>query len=534
MAPNDDTEETAPEANAGITEQEAVPVFGEVDDSRSGRFRPPDQPPTVLGVHSVDLGVFVEEKFGVSGMKEPPRPRWQPGIVEVEFTEADIPSRMLTKYGSSGGSAEGAGDWPEPLRQLLQKYGYIRWARTFPISYSSPKEGAEESPRAKAKALDRDRFITFFFSEDAEVPVIAAEFGELAIVAHAASVPGLAPASPFTEPFTGTNDQVNPNHFCTPQGCFQNQWYLFRCGVDKAWQSVPEGVSGRDIVIADIDWGFSPNHVDLRERIELKHNTIRDDNANPADDEIVSDGKGIAHGTAVLGLAGAAANGFGMVGVAFESTLWAIQAGNDVTKDHKYWVEAIDFVCDEVSNGRRKIIILEIQTETLGNIEQSLRINKAIKDAIDANVVVCVPAGNGGDFADLDDNGNLIPWTGSILVGATMFNADSAINARAESNFGERVVVYAPGDVKNDLTCRPDVTNRGYRHDFGGTSGATAKVAGVVALMLQVNKELETKDIRDILRQTGTPITNDPSNSGVFLDARAAVCEALRRAGGEC
>ena len=483
------------------TEQEAGPVLMDVDDSRSGRFK---------------MGSSLSERL---------EPAWKPGIVEVEFKEADIPRSMLARCGPSGGSAKDVGQWPEELRQILDRYGFVRWERTFPTSYPWSKENAARSPLAQAIESDRDRFITFYFPQDADVAFIADEMEQARPVARAAPVPGLVPPSPLAEPLTGTDDQVNVEHLCTtPTNCLQNQWYIFRCGVNHAWQLLPGGVSGRNVVVADIDWGFRTTHIDLLERIKFQFNTIKDN-------EIVSNGTEIPHGTAVLGLAGAAANGFGMVGFAYESDLWAIQAGDNVTKDHKFWVEAIDLVRDKDSAGCRKVIVLEIQTENhLGNIEQSVQISQAIKNAIQAGVVVCVAAGNAGKNAALDDNDKEFPETGSILVGATKFNQDSSINERADSNWGERVVVYAPGDRIHDVTCCSG-NIRGYRHDFGGTSSATAKVAGTVALMLQVNDKLRHEDIRDILRQTGSSITDDPSKPpGVFLNAKDAVNESLKRA----
>jgi uncharacterized tellurite resistance protein B-like protein len=80
--------------------------------------------------------------------------------------------------------------------------------------------------------------------------------------------------------------------------------------------------------------------------------------------------------------------------------------------------------------------------------------------------------------------------------------------------------------------------NRAYHcRRFGGTSGAAAKVAGVVALMLSRNS-MEPREVRAVLtdpcrtqRVTSEPSSqsNDPvKEGGVFLNAAAAVIENIR------
>jgi hypothetical protein len=121
----------------------------------------------------------------------------------------------------------------------------------------------------------------------------------------------------------------------------------------------------------------------------------------------------------VLGLAGAADIDLGMAGFAYGATLWPIQAnsGPGTALSGNSWARAIDWVRTADSGGRRKVIILEVQTNpALGNYEQVLSVNAAIMTAIANGIVVCMAAGNRN--AGLDDAGNPIQDTGSILVGA--------------------------------------------------------------------------------------------------------------------
>ena len=90
-----------------------------------------------------------------------------------------------------------------------------------------------------------------------------------------------------------------------------------------------------------------------------------------------------------------------------------------------------------------------MQTGPFGNYEMVPSVNAAIRTAIAHGVVVCVAAGNGDRDAGIDDSGNPIPETGSILVGATEYHATQ--NRRAGfSNFGARITVCAPGDSSQE------------------------------------------------------------------------------------
>jgi len=341
-------------------------------------------------------------------------------------------------------------------------------------------------------------------------------------VAKAVEVPRAAPPQGVmlpSDPLIGPSNgalQVNA------QG-IESQWYLHRTKVPQAWPYA----RGRDVVVADIDWGCRTSHSDLKSGIEQTFNVV----SGQAD---VTKGTEVGHGTGVLGIAGARSNARGITGYAPEAALWVVQADSAVgvtpSLERSYWAEAIDYVRLSASAGRPKVIILEVQTTPGGNYEQVPSVHRAVRAAIASGCVVCVAAGNGDRPADRSDAGEPFGPTGSILVGATAY--DPVANRRAWfSNYGAQIVVSAPGDSQHDVTCAPG-GDSAYRNGFGGTSGAAPKVGGAAALMLSVNLRLSHSDVREILATTGSAIQQDPGKPvGVFLDAEAAVAEALRRRG---
>jgi subtilisin family serine protease len=434
---------------------------------------------------------------------------WVPGLVEVKFRSANDSGLIDFDFSEPLDRATRPKYWSTGLTDVLIRFGMRTWRPSFPLRYSWSKESEEEA-RAFYSKSGRDRLITLRFPDDADVSRIAKDLQKLPEVTRANPVAKIAPPAgrATDEPLFGTSDQI------TMLGALEQQWYAFRCKLPEAL----ERATGKDVIIADIDWGFDTLHEEYGEFIELTKNMFR----LSAD---VTEGSQ-DHGTAVLGLAGARINYDGMVGFAPDSILWAIQAGSDseFDSDIKYddWKEAVDFVRAEDST-KRKVIILEIQTESGGNIEVTEAINQVVRDAIAANIVVCVPAGNSAGDAGKDDNNFDIPPTGSVLVGATFFDA---VDNFVASKDGPRIVVYAPGDENHDVTCK---TPSGHTNTFGGTSGAVAKVAGAVALMLEANGLLTPQEVREILGHSEIPVFNGPDNVGVLLDCDKAVTESLQR-----
>ncbi len=430
---------------------------------------------------------------------------WMPGLVQVVFT-SPVTEGFEDAMEHDKLPKEWGGD---ELKKIFEK-NKGTWRPSFPVLNPwSKRESEEDLKRAKDfyTLSKRGRFVTFRFPPEADVVEIAAELEKLAQenpaqIERAKPVAKVVPPQ-INDPLFGESDQVQ-----TLTGGLDTQWYAFRCNLRQAL----EHVDGRGVVVAVIDWGFDVSHPDYSEGITLTWN------AKYLNDT-VGNGNAIHHGTGALGLAGARLNNSrGMVGFAPDANLWAIQAGEDDEFDPEYWVKAIDFVREQVSP-HRKVIILEVQTAFRGNIESNPVINQAIRDAVEANIVVCVPAGTGTGDAGKDENGDDIPETGSILVGAT------DVGNHVIGKTGTRITVYAPGDPEHDVTCTS--LPGGYTNYFGGTSGAVAKVGGAIALLLDADNLLTPADLKEVLRQYKTSAVKVTGTGeeevGVLLDCEYAV-----------
>ena len=388
-------------------------------------------------------------------------------VVELELRPGAVPD--AAKLGVSpatflGNSAPGANTAaPDSgLRAVLSSLGLVDARPVFSAEQITADEehrrptrtlsGSGDLAPAQASALERTpplgNFVRISFPAGTNATEVLRALRASPEVAQAVPVPDalpptVAPSFPaLTDPLIGAfGDGVTPD----AQTGLERQWYLHRTRVPEAWSLS----RGRGVVIADIDWGFRTTHQDLGTNLDL----ARSYNAVDGGQDI-GFGPAISHGTAVTGIAAGAGNGKGIAGYAPEATLWLIQA-NDAPgprKAEEPWASAIEYVRTADSGGKRKVIILEVQTGAYGNYEQVPSVNAAIRRAIASNCVVCVAAGNGDRPADVNDRGEPIPPTGSILVGATAFAGTS--NPRAGfSNYGSRVVVSAPGDPAHDITC---------------------------------------------------------------------------------
>ena len=436
----------------------------------------------------------------------------EPGIVEIEFRDDVRPRISPPQAGELVNMVSSSGISLNAITKILQSHQLQKAESSFQTSETEAAQAQTTAQKRDASIPNLESFMTLHFPSKADTLSIAKELEQLPEVVRAVAVPkAIPPLTPINEPLVGTTDHVVMN----PATGLENQWYVFRCHLNDAW----DVAVGTGVVISDIDWGYRTSHQDLSTRLDMSRAYNAYDGGSN-----VSTGSSISHGTAVMGIAGGADNGAGMAGFAPGATLWPVQAdsGPGAPLGGNAWARGIDWVRTSDSGGKRKVIILEVQTGSYGNYEMVPSVNAAIRTAIAHGVVVCVAAGNGNRDAGIDDAGNPIPPTGSILVGATEYHASQ--NRRAGfSNFGSQIVVCAPGDSSHDLTCSSS-SDTAYRNGFGGTSGATPKVAGTAALLLEAKPDLSHEEIRNILKSTGTAVVTDANKPvGTFLNAAAAV-----------
>jgi subtilisin family serine protease len=232
-------------------------------------------------------------------------------------------------------------------------------------------------------------------------------------------------------------------------------------GGSQSATAVIPGQGGAGARVAVLDTGVDCAHEDLAGGCIY--------GANFASAGAPFDGHG--HGTHVAGIIGARANGAGTIGVAPESTVYAVKVLSDAGSGALSWVAAgIDWA---VANN------MDVINMSLSASTGSIALAEAVAAAQAAGVLVVSAAGNSGCCNTV---GYPAKYAGSMAVGAV--DANDAI--ASFSSTGPEVDITAPGvavrapvPTGSCTLCDPS----GYRV-LNGTSMATPHVAGVGALLM--------------------------------------------------
>ncbi|MFX1518083.1 MAG: S8 family serine peptidase [Promethearchaeota archaeon] len=239
------------------------------------------------------------------------------------------------------------------------------------------------------------------------------------------------------------------------------------------------------------------------------------------------------HGEAVLGILVGGENGYGVTGIANQARIGMV---THYPKYQSYSVaRAIDCAASHMEAG--DVLLIEAQTggahdkdgDGTGDyvpVEWRQAEFDAIAVVTAQGIVVVEAAGNGNENLDKPvyggkfDRSERDSW--AIIVGAgAPPNYYQPVRSRLDfSTYGSRVDVQGWGRLVTtagygDLFDGEDDPNQYYTDSFGGTSSASAMVAGAAAILQGVQmscsgKPMHPIKVRQILTETGTPQEEGP------------------------
>jgi subtilisin family serine protease len=296
--------------------------------------------------------------------------------------------------------------------------------------------------------------------------------------------PPVPPAAPTPVPGTNYDDsEYRRSNAATSSGAI------------SAWNA---GATGRNITVAVIDTGINPNLPEFAGRI------------HPASQDVAStrgvvDNEG--HGTAVAGTIGAARNGSGPLGVAFESRILSFNTANpnncDDKEGCKHGDSAIGQAIDLARLNGARVINISLGGEGAGGA-----VLGAISRAAQAGIVVVMSAGNDSEpnpssFATISAGRGaghvIIAGSVGVAIGGDPANGTDLGQLSSFSNAaGSGAPVYLTALGYRVRTF--DQTGAGFL--YSGTSFSAPVISGAAALLASAFPNLNGRQIVDILFTT--------------------------------
>lgn len=268
-------------------------------------------------------------------------------------------------------------------------------------------------------------------------------------------------------------------------------------GIDLNVETAWERYTGYGVAIGVVDDGLQNDHPDL------DANTDTDLDRNWLDGLSIdasprSDADG--HGTSCAGIAaGTANNSFGIAGVAYDSTLVGLRLIGDGNQTSDVDIsQAITWALNEIDIKTNSWGPIDAVDELSGpgfqTKEAFERVTKFGRRGLGS--ILVWSSGNGGEDSDVNYDG----FANSIYTIA-VGSVDDRAQIPAYSEPGAAKLISAPsdGNGRQSITTTDLTSLASFTSNFGGTSASTPMVAGVCALMLEANPNLNWRDVQEIL-----------------------------------
>ncbi|EFL22841.1 serine protease (putative secreted protein) [Streptomyces himastatinicus ATCC 53653] len=274
-------------------------------------------------------------------------------------------------------------------------------------------------------------------------------------------------------------------------------WSLQRVLLDQLWQDTKgKDAEGRPVKVAVIDTGVDNTNRQLKDAVDTKDGSeVRKGGKKSLSKGKKGDGTddSVGHGTKVAGIIAARPHsGTGFVGIAPESKIIPIRQNDEKgsgTTDTM--ATAIDRAVQAGAG------VINISQDTVKPLEANNNLQRAVQNALKANVVVVASAGNDGLDGKVKKT-YPAAYDGVLAVGASDRN-----NERAPfSQSGDFVDVAAPG-----VEMVSTVPKGGQCVD-NGTSFSAPYVAGVAALIRAKHPDWKPHQVVAQIGQTAERVVN--------------------------
>lgn len=290
-----------------------------------------------------------------------------------------------------------------------------------------------------------------------------------------------------------------------------------------------KGITGKGVTVAVVDSGIAP-HDDLKDRIVA----FRDFTGPRTVKRSPSDPTG--HGTHVAGIIAGANKEVPGVAPGVDLVGCRVNSSDDAVK-------AIDWVIENRNKYSIDVLNLSLGVEAPANPNED-RLRKAAERAVEAGLIVVAAAGNecntelcSASIASPGISPKVITVGALDDMGTTGRSDDQvyASSSRGTQDNGKPDLVAEGVNVLAPLASKSSYSKSmraGSKYmALAGSSQAVPMVAGTIALMLQVNPNLDHETVKDILKATADPLKNTPkaAQGQGRLDIKGAVSAAERQ-----
>lgn len=304
---------------------------------------------------------------------------------------------------------------------------------------------------------------------------------------------------------------------------YRDQWHLnnrggltgLKQGADVSAEQAWEYSRGsRDITICVIDDGFDLTHPDLSSTGKIV--SPRDFGQSDLIPAPVSDSDN--HGTACAGVALAEENETGVVGLAPRCAFMPVRMHTWLTD--QYVVDMFQYVIDNGAD-----VVSCSWSAGAWNFPLSTKMNGIIhKTATQGRngkgCVILFAAGNESRPLKGSKDGKISHQGFALHPDVIAVAASNSLDKHsAYSNSGPEITVCAPssgspgrGVVTTDRRGVNGYSSNDYTYTFGGTSSATPLTAGLAGLILSLDSELSSAEVRDVIKQTADKIDMENGN----------------------
>jgi subtilisin-like proprotein convertase family protein len=289
---------------------------------------------------------------------------------------------------------------------------------------------------------------------------------------------------------------------------FYKEWNLTSStggiNVAKAWQNY----TGAGVKIGIIDDGVDYNNADLKPHYLFN---LDYDATNGGTDAYGTSTD--SHGTTVTGIIGAARDGSGVVGVAYNAGIAGFRISYGTGGGPSQLTDALNHAMTsgmDVANaswGYTTAYQDNFFSSSFASSKTAIQ-NDVTNGRGGLGLNIVFAAGNGRSSGD---NVNYHNYQNDPYV-ITVAGVDPTGHVASFSTAGAALLVSAPGGGYTDDRVGSAGYVSGDYISISGTSYAAPAVSGIIALMLQANPDLGYRDVMEILVYSAK--NSDPTNSG--------------------